>query len=135
MNSLIMHITDSSLGKKDTNFNLIWLFGIASRINVSIFVYLFTSSMRSTYVLLARDQTNKLIYSIINRNLFTQAISYFISRSTVPKHSSTTMITPLILIQKAFAFYYDRFDDTSLIQNFCLLCLVTHIHVCIFAFN
>ena len=104
-----MHITDSSLGKKDTNFNLIWLFGIASRINVSIFVYLFTSSMRSTYVLLARDQTNKLIY-----NKF--------SRSTVPKHSSTTMITPLILIQKAFAFYYDRFDDTSLAQNFCLLC-------------
>ena len=49
--------------KKNTNFNLIWLFGIASRINVSIFVYLFTSSMRSTYVLLARDQTNKLIYN------------------------------------------------------------------------
>ena len=63
MNSLIMHITDLSLGKKDTNFNLIWLFGIAGRINVSIFVYLFTSSMRSTYVLLARDQTNKLIYN------------------------------------------------------------------------
>jgi len=63
MNSLIMHITNSSLGKKDANFNLIWLFGIAGRINVSIFVYLFTSSMRSTYVLLARDQTNKLIYN------------------------------------------------------------------------
>ena len=49
--------------KKDTNFNLIWLFGITGRINVSIFVYLFTSSMKSTYVLLARDQTNKLIYN------------------------------------------------------------------------